>query len=326
MRKYLKNKSAVNYVKIVLCSTIKHFTMTTDLEPKLIEIFFNADNFCKEFSTIGVQNKKTIGSKKHRNRSGKLTLSEIITILIFYQLYGAEDFKHFYLNTLMRHYKKDFPDLVSYARFVRLIPRALMPMLLFLKCTRMGKTSGISFIDSTALKVCHNKRIFHHKVFDSLAQRGKTTMGWFFGFKLHLIINDQGELLSFHLSGGNVSDSNKNLVLKLTKGLWGKLFGDKGYISHPLVNLLLEKSIHLITGIRNNMKNKLMEMADKILLRKRAIIECVNDELKNNCQVEHTRHRSVINFLVHVFSALTAYTFLPKKPALRFNTQFLMAV
>ncbi len=299
--------------------------MTTDLETKLVEIFFKVDNFCKELLTAAVQNKAIRGSKKQRNRKGKLTLSEIITILIFYQLYGAEDFKHFYINMLMNHYKKDFPDLVSYPRFVRLIPRALMPMLLFLKHTRMGKVSGLSFIDSTALKVCNNKRIFHHKVFDGLAQRGKTSMGWFFGFKLHLIINDQGELLSFHLTKGNVSDRNKNLVLKLTKGLWGKLFGDKGYINQQLGELLLEKSIHLITGIRRNMKNKLMNMADKILLRKRAIIECVNDELKNNCQIEHTRHRSVINFLVHLFSALTAYTFLPKKPALNFNTRFSMA-
>ncbi len=300
--------------------------MTTDLETKLVEIFFKVDDFCKELSTSGVHNKAIQGNKKYRNRKGKLTLSEIITILIFYQLYGAEDFKHFYINTLMNHYKKDFPDLVSYPRFVRLIPRALMPLLLFLKHTRMGKISGVSFIDSTALKVCNNKRIFHHKVFDGLAQRGKTTMGWFFGFKLHLIINDQGELLSFYLTRGNISDRNKNLILRLSKGLWGKLFGDKGYISQPLVELLLEKSIHLITGIQNNMKNKLMNMADKILLRKRAIIECVNDELKNNCQIEHTRHRSVINFLVHLFSALTAYTFLPKKPALKFNTQFSMAV
>jgi len=299
--------------------------MTTDLETKLVEIFCKADDFCKEFPNTEIQRTKKIGTKKNRNRKGKLTLSEIITILIFYQLYGAEDFKHFYLNTMMRHYKKDFPDLVSYARFVRLIPRALYPMLLFLKNTRMGNNSGISFIDSTALKVCHNKRIFHHKVFEGLAQRGKTTMGWFFGFKLHLIINDKGELLSFYLTRGNISDRNKNLVLRLTKGLWGKLFGDKGYINQQLVEMLLQKSIHLITGIRNNMKNKLMPLIDKILLRKRAIIECVNDELKNNCQVEHTRHRSVINFLVHVFSALTAYTFLPKKPALKFNTRFLMA-
>ena len=150
-------------------------------------------------------------------------------------------------------------------------------------------------------------------------------MGWFFGFKLHLIINDQGELLSFYLTKGNISDRNKNLVLRLTKGLWGKLFGDKGYINQQLVALLLTKSIHLITGIRKNMKNKFMLLADKILLRKRAIIECVNDELKNNCQIEHTRHRSVGNFLVHLFSALTAYTFLPKKPSLKFNTQLLMA-
>lgn len=305
--------------------TIKQITMTTDLDTKLVEIFYNADEFCKEFMSALAENRKQISSKKQRNRSGKLSMSEIITILIFYQLYGAEDFKHFYINTMMRHYNKEFPDLVSYARFVRLIPRALYPMLMFLKNTRMGNNSGISFIDSTALKVCHNKRIFHHKVFKGLAQRGKTTMGWFFGFKLHLIINDCGELLSFYLTRGNISDREKNLVLRLTKGLWGKLFGDKGYISQQLVEMLLQKSIHLITGIRNNMKNKLMPLIDKILLRKRAIIECVNDELKNNCQIEHTRHRSVTNFLVHVFSALTAYTFLPKKPTLKFNTQFLMA-
>ncbi|MEK7306055.1 MAG: IS982 family transposase [Nitrospirota bacterium] len=299
--------------------------MTTDLDTKLIEIFCKVDDFCKKISSATEQGLKQISSKKHRNRKGKLSMSEIITILIFYQLYGAEDFKHFYLNTLKRHYQKDFPDLVSYARFVRLIPRALTPLLLFLKHTRMGINSGISFIDSTALKVCHNKRIFRHKIFRGMAQRGKTTMGWFFGFKLHLIVNDKGELLSFYLTAGNISDRDKNLVLRLTKGLWGKLFGDKGYIHQQLVELLLEKSIHLITGIRNNMKNKLMPLIDKILLRKRSIIECVNDELKNNCQIEHTRHRSIPNFLVHLFSALTAYTFLPKKPSLKFKTQFLMA-
>ena len=299
--------------------------MTTDLDAKLLEIFFNSDNFCKEFLTSVAAQKKQISSKKHRNRAGKLSISEIITILIFYQLYGAEDFKHFYINTLVPHYKNDFPDLVSYNRFIQLIPRALAPMLMFLKTTRMGSNNGISFIDSTALKVCHNKRIFHHKVFQGIAERGKTTMGWFFGFKLHLIINDKGELLSFHLTRGNVSDRDKNVVLKLTKGLWGKLFGDKGYINQKLVEILLGKSIHLITGIRNNMKNKLMSFMDKILLRKRSIIECVNDELKNNCQIEHTRHRSVINFLVHLLSALTAYTFLPKKPSLKFNNHFLMA-
>lgn len=298
--------------------------MTTDLEAKLLEIFCKVDDFCKELSTMDVQIKRINSSKKHRNRKGKLELSEIITILIFYQLYGAKDFKHFYINTLMSHYKKDFPDLISYSRFVQLIPRALLPLLLFLKHTRMGTVSGISFIDSTSLKVCHNKRIFHHKVFDGLAKKGKTTMGWFFGFKLHLIINEKGELLSFQLTGGNVSDQNKNLVLKLTKDLWGKLFGDKGYINQKLVELLFNKSIHLVTGIRNNMKNKLVNMVDKILLRKRAVIECVNDELKNNCQIEHTRHRSIMNFFTHVFSALTAYTFLPKKPSLKFKTQFLM--
>jgi len=299
--------------------------MTTDLGTKLIEIYCKVDNYCKEYTNILSSKNNQISNKKKRNREGNLTIREIITILIFYQLYGAEDFKHFYINTLIGHYKKDFPDLVTYSRFVSLIPRALYPMMMFLTNTRMGECNGISFIDSTFLKVCHNKRIQNHKVFKGIAQRGKSTMGWFFGFKLHLIINDKGELLSFQLTGGNVSDKNQNLVHKLAKGLVGKLFGDKGYICQQLLESLMQKSIHLVTGIKKNMKNKLMPFMDKIYLRKRSVIECVNDELKNNCQIEHTRHRSIVNFLVHLFASLTAYTFLPKKPALKLNTNFLMA-
>ena len=141
-------------------------------------------------------------------------------------------------------------------------------------------------------------------------------MGWFYGFKLHLVVNDQGELLSFALTPGNTDDRNGNLIYKLTKNLYGKLFGDKGYLSKDLTQSLLEKGIQLITTVRKNMKNKLMPLIDKILLRKRCIIETINDQLKNVCQIEHTRHRSPINFLNNLISGLIAYTYLPNKPSI----------
>jgi len=127
-------------------------------------------------------------------------------------------------------------------------------------------------------------------------------MGWFYGFKLHLIVNDQGELITFFLTPGNVDD--RKPVPHMAKKLWGKLFGDKGYISQPLFDQLFEQGVQLITPIRKNMKNRLVPLIDKILLRKRAIIETINDQLKNISQVAHTRHRSVDNFLVNLVAGL----------------------
>ena len=143
-------------------------------------------------------------------------------------------------------------------------------------------------------------------------------MGWFYGFKLHIIVNEKGELLSTMLTQGNVDDRNRSLMQTLTKNIIGKLFGDKGYLSNPLFKFLLKRGVQLITKLKKNMANKLMPLIDKLLLRKRALIESINDELKNMCQVEHTRHRSPTNFLVNLFSGLAAYTFFPKKPSIRY--------
>lgn len=180
----------------------------------------------------------------------------------------------------------------------------------------MGKCTGISFIDSTALKVCKNQRIHSHKVFKGMAERGKSSMGWFYGFKLHFVCNEKGELLAFYLTKGNVDDRNPKHIKKLTQQLFGKLFGDKGYLSKALWQMLFADGIQLFTKLKKNMKNHLMSIEDKILLRKRAIIETINDELKNLCQIEHSRHRSVCNFIMNILGALTAYCFFPKKPSL----------
>ena len=242
--------------------------------------------------------------------------SEILTILICFHLGAHKTFKHYYQQIVQDHWVDLFPKSLSYNRFVEVQSRYFILMAMFLKEKGLGKCTGISFLDSTTLKVCRNQRIHNHKVFKSLAARGKSSMGWFFGFKLHLICNEKGELLSFYLTKGNVDDRNPRHIKKLTEQLFGKIYADKGYLSKALWEMLFADGMQLITKVRKNMKGHIMELKDKLLLRKRAIIETINDELKNLCQIEHTRHRSVNNFIMNILSALIAYCFFPKKPSL----------
>ena len=227
--------------------------------------------------------------------------------------------KHFYLFYVQKHMKNDFPKTVSYNRFLELMQSATLPMSMFLKTCCMGSSTGISFIDSTPIRVCKNKRIKRNKVFEGIAQVGKSTVGYFFGFKLHIVINDKGELLNFVITPGNTDDREPLKSPEFIKKLKGKLYADKGYISNELTQILFLDGLHLITSIRNNMKNVLMELKDKIMLRKRSVIETVNDELKNICQVEHSRHRSFTNFITNLISGLIAYSFFPKKPAIKYE-------
>ena len=284
----------------------------------LLTLFYEIDSFCKAFSRFWQRFLLKQGLSK-RIKPCSLCLSEIMTILVNFHISRFRTFKDYYIRYVCQHLRQEFPGLVSYNRFVELMQGALVPIMVYLQRCRFGKVTGISFIDSTTLKVCHNRRIHQHKTFKSIAQRGKTSMGWFYGFKLHLIVNEKGDLLSTMLTPGNVDDRNRCLIQKLTKNVVGKLFGDKGYLSNPLFKILWQRGIQLITKLKRNMNNKLMPLMDKLLLRKRALIESINDELKNMCQIEHTRHRSPINFLVNLFSGLVAYTFFPKKPSIRYS-------
>jgi len=199
------------------------------------------------------------------------------------------------------------------------MPSALLPLCAYLR-TCLGTSTGISFLDSTPLAVCDNHRIYHHKVFDGVAHRGKSSTGWFFGFKLHLLFNDRGELLNMALTPGNVDD--RKPVPRLVKRLFGKIFADKGYLSQALFQQLLDTfGFQLITKLKSNMKNRLLPVVDKMLLRKRAIVETIIDQLKNISQIEHTRHRSVTNFLVNLLCGLIAYCHQPKKPSLQLDVR-----
>jgi hypothetical protein len=283
----------------------------------IVTIFCDIDDFCRSFLAAGhPQLPSSSAPKKHRHSS--LSLSEVMTLLVWFHASHYRTFKHFYFDSVLPGKRAEFPGLPSYTRFVELIPLTLLPLCAYLQ-TRRGQPTGIQFIDSLPVRVCHNRRISSHKVFAGLAQRGKGSMGWFYGFKLHLVINDQGELLGVCLTPGNVDD--RRPVKKLVRQLWGKLFGDRGYISQELFEQLWGEGLQLITKLKRTMKNKLMPLFDKLLLRQRALIECVNDQLKNVSQVEHTRHRSPINGIINMVAAVVAYTFQPKKPALDLFTK-----
>ncbi|MCA1553647.1 MAG: IS982 family transposase [Chloroflexi bacterium] len=287
----------------------------------LLGLFCDVDDFCQVFLPKWQREQLTSGLRQ-RHRARRLSLSEVMTLLIHFHQSHYRDFKAFYTEYALKHLRAEFPGLVSYTRFVEFIPGTLIPLCAYLRdCC--GTCTGISFLDSTTLAVCHNRRIHQHKVFAALAARGKSSLGWFFGFKLHLVFNDQGELLNLALTPGNVDD--RKPVPKLVRRLFGKLFADKGYISRPLFEQLLTTfGIQLITKVRSNMRNQLMPLADRLLLRKRAIAESIIDQLKNVSQIEHTRHRSPINFLINVLCGLIAYCHQPKKPSLHLNAQLLL--
>jgi hypothetical protein len=243
--------------------------------------------------------------------------SELMTIVIAFHQSHYRPFKAYDTEHVLQHWRGEFPRLVSYPRFVALLPTILVPLTAYLQ-TRSGACTGISFVDSTALAVCHNARIGQHRVFAGRARRGKTSVDWFFGFKRHLVVNDRGERLAFCLTPGNVDDRRPvPALLRRIRRLFGKLFADRGSISQPLAEqLFVEHGVLLITTRRKNMRNRLLDVSDTLLLRKRAIIATIYDQLKNICQIEHTRHRSPVNFLLNLVGGLIAYCHQPKKPSL----------
>lgn len=281
----------------------------------LVEIFCILDEFCKYLEPE--LKKRAIESdpeKVRRNRKPIMSDSEIMLIMILFHTYRFRDLKSFYTMYICKHMKSEFPRTLSYNRFVERQSKVGVHLLLFLQTCALGQCTGISIIDSTPLVVCHIKREHNNKTMKGFAAKGKCTMGWFYGFKLHLVINDKGEIIQWLLTAGNVDDREPLKSKRFTERLFGKLFADRGYISQDLFETLFVDDLHLVTRIKKNMKNSLMNLYDKLILRKRAIIETVNDELKNVCHIEHTRHRSVENFAVNLVAGLIAYNLLPKKP------------
>lgn len=288
--------------------------------PSLEELFCSVDDFCQIFEPQW--QKQCLGHNLQvRKRERSLRLSEIMTILVSFHQSGYRNFKTYYLDKVQTQWQGYFPRLVSYHRFVEWIPGTLVPLCAYLRSC-FGTCTGISFMDATSLKVCHNKRINSHKVFETIAARGKTSVDWFYGLKLHLVINDKGELLNVQVTPGNVDD--RKPVPDLLQALFGKVYADKGYVSQKLFKELLEKvGIQLVTKLKRNMKQRLMPLCERLMLRKRAVVETVIDQLKNISQIEHSRHRSPVNCFVNILCGLIAYCHQPKKPGIAMEKNLL---
>jgi len=288
-------------------------------EDKITRIFVDVDDFVKDLDLFSMKKQLLGDGVARRDRKTILTLSEMMTIYIGFHVSNHTNFKSYYKDFLSVHFKHLFPNLISYERFNQSQNRLFMPLMLYINNRCLGQCTGISYVDSTTLPVCHIKREKQHKVFKGIAQKSKSTMGWFFGFKIHLIINDKGEILSFCFSRANVDDRDTKIMAIMTKEVFGKLFGDRGYIDQKLAEYLWNDGVELIYKRRKNMKSMNLSDTDKILLRKRALIETVNDELKNICSIQHTRHRSLQGFLNNAISALIAYQSFDKKPSIKIS-------
>jgi hypothetical protein len=285
-------------------------------EYKVIKLFCELDDFAQAFDKkmaeylIDKANPQSV-------HVPQLTVSEMMCIEILYHHSGYKCFQYYYEQEVEKGYLKAyFPQAPSYNRFVQLKPRMLLHLIFYLNICRLGQLCGIYFADSTKLAVCHNRRIHSNQVFKGKAARGKTSTGWFYGFKLFLVINAYGEIMNAFFTTASVADNHLPTMLKLLSKLKGWAFADKGFINNKAVEALLSKGLHLITGIRQNMKNKMMLMEQKLLLKKRGIIESAYDILKTVCDIEHTRHRSPINALVNLYAGLCSYTFLDRLPSI----------
>jgi len=288
---------------------------------KLIEIFCSCDDFMIAFEQLQAHYQLPHKTNSKPTRIPQMAASEIMTICIFYHLSGFKCFEYYYRQIILIHLKDYFPKAVSYERFVSLQSRYYSLLYLYLNSCRYGKHTGIYYADSKKLPVCDNRRIHQHKTFYSIANRGKSSTGWFFGFKVFLIINQHGQLINMRISKASKADNNYEWMQQLFKNIKGYCFTDKGFISAKFFEQALLNGLKIITGIRTKMKNKLIDMTEKLLHKKRGIIESVNDILMTVCDIDHTRHRSPYNFMVNLISGTIAYTFLDKLPSI-FNKKF----
>lgn len=277
----------------------------------ITSIYYFIDNFCKIYEEW--EHSRLLPTERKRFRSGEMQLSEMLTIVVSYHFSGYKCFKYFYQYEIAQRHRQAFPKLLSYSRFIQKMPSLFLPLHLLLHMLT-GEETGMYFIDSTAIPVCHNRRIYRHKTFKGLAARGKTSMGWFFGLKLHIVINNKGQLMAAKITRGNVND--RTPVEELTASLSGLMAADKGYLSKDLFQRLYKKGLKMLTGIRKGMKNSLMPLYEKLFLRKRFLVETVFDTLKNTLNLSHTRHRSPTNACVNILAALIAYAYKTNKSAL----------
>ena len=282
---------------------------------KLTEIFIECDDFTKAlekyFDTHGLPNPK--GEKLKADR--KMNKSEMMAIVIFYHYSGFKCFKWYYNIVIRIMLKSYFPNAFSYNRFILLMSELNLYLITFIAAFKLAAPTEANYIDSKKLVVCHNQRIKQNKVFKGLAKRGKSSTGWFYGFKIHLIINHLGQIVLFNITQGNVADNNHKLLKHIADNFQGFLFGDKGYISKIALDLK-QKGVFMITKLRNNMKPHRLLPKQKYYLKHRGLIESTFEILKHIFDIEHSRNRSQPNYFANILSAIVAYTFWDKPPSI----------
>ena len=280
---------------------------------RLVEDFCQFDDFCQAFGPhweARLLSQEAQPAKKRGPQAG-LADSEIMTILVLYHSSQFRNFRTFYEGVVLTLLRSAFPKAPCYARFIAVTKHVWVPLTVFL-LTRMGRRTGLYYIDSTPLPVCHPRRINRHKVFAGLAERGKTSLGWFFGFKLHLVFNHERQIVALKLTPGNVNDTTP--VPDLTQGLIGKLFGDQGYVGNDLAQRLLRRGLALMTRVRRNMKRLPVSFLDKALLNGRNIVETIIGQIKEFSALRLPKPRSVFNAFTHITAAIVAYQINPLPP------------
>jgi len=261
----------------------------------LYHIFDRIDDLLKAMS-ISLRRKLLADLKPKGGRPSGLSLPAILTLGIFRFATGVKDVKHYH-RKLVSSYSQELGRIPNYGNFNALMNQAT-PYVIFLLewiCYSNKSTSnGAYFLDATSLKVCENKRIFDHKVCEDIAQRGKSSMGWFFGFKLHVVCDSLGRLVSLLITPGNTDD--RKFVLKLLKGLKGLCVADAGYVSKKLMHELYEQGLLLLTDVRNSMK-RLMSEAQHAVLKLRQRIEGIFSCLKHRLKAEASIARSPLGYV-----------------------------
>ncbi len=282
----------------------------------LTELYVEIDDFCRKVNEN--LNSHLIGHTKFIIDTPGLSLSEVLTLLVYYHFSNFDCLKHYYLVKVQYQMKSYFPKLPSYNRFVERIKELPLLATLYLQY-KQARFNGIGYIDSTPLEVCTKKRTRTHKVFEYVAKLGKSSKGWFYGLKLHIICDLMGNIVKCKITPGNENDLKA--AATMLKKFKGKIFGDKGYIGKGEFLRLLEQGLLIVTDVRKNMKKKALDLWDSILLKKRSLIESVINVLKSSLHLEHSRHRSVVNAGVYILTTLIAYCWKPNKPKIKFTKQ-----
>jgi hypothetical protein len=272
--------------------------------------------FCivSELATLILANtSKFATNEKAVGRKHNLTIAEAVTISLYRFFFPWTDFKHYYAF-VQNYHAGEFPKLPHYDNMLtfqkQLLPFFLQLLGILIAINRSAfknKHIRIMFVDGSPLPVCANKRIFHHKVMKKVAARSKSTMGWFYGMKLHILVDAGGNILGVTITPGNVDERTQ--VVKLVGDIMDSLLiADAGYIKEILKEELFEKNgVQFVTGVKRTMK-KLMSKEQHSLLKARQLVETVIGSVKHRLGMTFRLHRSIEGYQVHFVLTLLAYT------------------